>query len=146
MLHDPARLIGTIDGARAQHCLPAGGDTSGRSEDIIPSVAFVHLHTLEYRVGLLVVVYDCAVVEQTKAVVRHAVYHRRASAVDAVHEIGVAVVVPEGARVFPFGHLEHLGKLPGAARVGGTGYKESVIGCAEIYVIHAVVIAQGGSP
>ena len=65
--------------------------------------------------------------------------YRRASTMQRVDEICLAVVIPQRTRVFPLGHIDHLRQLPRAAGVIGYGHEKPLLGCAEMDIKPAVV-------
>ena len=96
-------LVGTINVTRAEHRLPSLCDPSFGDADVIVAVAFEHLGTLCHRSG----VDGVAIIQQGGAIAAHAVEDDGAGTVEAMCQVGIAIVVPQGTGVFPFFDSSH---------------------------------------
>ena len=138
-----ALLIRAVDALRAQDGLPPLGDAPFGDAEVVVPVALVNLRALRHRSA----VDGPSLVEQTGAVGTHAVDDDGTCAVDAASEVRLPVIVPEGARVFPLGHVADVRQgTPRPGGVGGVGHEESLVGCAEENPELPVVVADGRCP
>ncbi len=96
-------LIGSVDVFRTEYRLPAVRDPSFGDADVIVAVAFEHLGTLCHRSG----VDGVAIIQQGGAIAAHAVEDDGAGTVEAMCQVGIAIVVPQGTGVFPFFDSSH---------------------------------------
>ena len=147
LCEDGSVLVWSVDGFGAKDCLSAGAYTSEGSEDVVVTVPLVELWTFER--GEIVGIADdlLAFVEDGLAVGRHAMEYERACTFFGVHEVCVAIVVPEGAWVFEPGLRDHCyGVGPGAGDCGCGAHEDAFVGRREEDVEAAVVLSDGGSP
>src|SRR6266508_1219214 len=64
-------FVRTVNVFRPQNQLPAGLDASGRSEDVIKTIAFIKLRTFDRRIFFVAIKNHRAIVEQLRAIVTH---------------------------------------------------------------------------
>ena len=143
LLHHHFFLIGTIDVAGAEHRLPAHLHPAFGYADVVIAVALVYLRALGHGAGI----YGNPVVEQFTPVGAHLVQDNGACPVSAAAEIGLPVLVPEGARVFPLldGH-DPVQRCPRPVRVGGRAHEEPFVRGAEEDPELTVVVTYGRCP
>ena len=106
LAQDDAVFIRAEDALRAQHSLPTCLDAAGRGKHVVVSVAFVHLRAFHRGMVGVAIEDDLALVEQPGRVWLHAVQAEHAvdpcpALGERVHEVGVAIIVPERAGVDP---------------------------------------------
>ena len=153
-MEDDAGVVGAVDGFGAADDLVAVGDAAAGGEDVVVAVAFVEFGAFDGGVMVGFSVEDeLAVVEDGGGVgghfadVEHVVASSGAGTCEGVDEVGVAVVVPEGAGVDPaFGLFHADDGGPVAGGILGFGHEDSEVGVSEDDVVGAVVVAEGGGP
>ena len=136
-------FVGTIDVLRAEHRLPTCSYAAFRDNEVVPAVALHEFGAFGYRT----LINRRALVQQLFAVCRHLMHDNRTCAMLAATQIGLPVLVPERAGVFPFGHALHqVQRSPRAVWIFCRTHEKTLFWRTEIDVVEAVVIADGGSP
>ncbi len=136
LLEHDLLLVGAVDVARAEGHLPAGGHAAARREEVIPAVELVDLGALEARM-VRRINHDAAFAEDARPVGRHGtdvqfVPYARAGFGIGVHQIGLAVVVPERAGVDPApGFLHEVRFAPLAGGILRRGQVNALVGHGE---------------
>ena len=140
--HDTA-LVGAVKVLGAQHRLPAAAHAAFRDAQVIPVAEAVDLGAFRRRAG----VDRDALVQQFPAVRGHPVQDDGTGALEAVAEVGLAVLIPEGAGVFPAGNsLDAVQGRPGPGRIFRRAHEQALVRRAEIHPEAAVVPADAGRP
>ena len=147
-----AALVGPPRRLGAQDDLPAGLDAAGGSEDVVITVALIELGTLDRGMIAVAVEDHDVLADETLAVGRHLADAQHAlepgaRTGPAVDEVGLAVVVPQGAGIDDAQDLfDEVRLRPLAARVLRLGHVDPDIGIAPIDVVPAVVVTDSRGP
>ena len=145
-------LVRSVNAVGPEGELPARRDAAGRGEDVVITVELVEFWPLDRRVGVVPVKDHYAVVEQPRSVGAHPVDDENAldagpAAGESMHEIRLAVVVPERARVDPaLGGPDEQRPGPFAGGILGLCHKYAEVRIAVINVIFAVMVPDRRSP
>ena len=121
LLEHDAGLVGAIDAPGPQRDLPAGLHAACGGEQVIPAIALVDLRPLDRRLGGRVGEDLLPLAEHLRRVGGHRAHVEPAAEARSrrgvrVREVGLAVVVPEGARIDEPASGEQLARLAPRAR------------------------------
>ena len=145
-------LVGAVDVFRPQRQLPAARHAAGGGEDVVVAVALVELGALDGGVLRVPVEHQRTIVQQAGSIRIHAAYQQRAShgrtaGGEGVHEVGLAVVVPERTGIDPaLSAFDQQRRAPGTGGGFGLHHVDAEIGIGIEDVDFAVVAADGGRP
>ena len=136
-------LVWTIQILGAEDGLPAATDAAFRDAQVVIPVPFMDFRP--FRDGAAVNRH--AVVQQFLPVRRHLMDDNGAGAVEAVPQVGLSVLIPEGARILPMVNgLHAVEGFPRACRVRGGTHEQAFVRRAEIDIEPPVVVADAGRP
>ena len=133
----PIDILGTEDG------LPAATDTTFRDAHVIIAVPLVDLGPFRDMPPI----HGHAIVQQFPAVRGHLVDDDGTGPIEAVSQIGLAVLIPERAGVFPVIDGFHaMERGPWTCRIGCGTHEQSLVRRTEIDIEEPVVKADAGRP
>ena len=140
--HDPA-LIRSIDIFGTEYGLPAATDSPFGDAHVIIAIPLVDLGSFCDRSPI----HGHAIVQQLPAVRGHLVNDNRTGPMEAVSQIGLAVLIPERAGIFPV--IDGFHAMQRRPRTGGSGsstHEKTFVRRTEIDIEKSVVPADAGRP
>ena len=136
-------FVRAVDILCAQHRLPSCPHATFGNRQVIIAISFEEFGSLSHRTR----VYCDPLVEECAAIRAHLMYDDGSRTMLATPEIGLSVVIPERARVFPMPHrLDHVQGTPWTLRVLSLSHEQTLMRCAEIDPELPIMVTDGGCP